>query len=63
MPNINEFVGSKPEQVYKAELQKIYGNKPCSKCDEDVEFYYWDASLLTMSWKCSKGHETSFKVN
>jgi hypothetical protein len=62
MPNINEFL-NKPEQVYKAELQKIEGTKPCSKCDEDVNSYYWDASSLTMSWKCSKGHDTFFKVN
>jgi len=45
MPNINEFL-NKPEQVYKAELQKIDGIKPCSKCDEDVNSYYWDAVLI-----------------
>lgn len=62
MPNINEFL-NKPEQVYKAELQKIDGIKPCSKCDEDVNSYYWDVASFIMSWKCSKGHETSFKVS
>jgi hypothetical protein len=63
MPNINEFIENSSEQVYKAELQKIYGKKPCAKCEEDVDFYYWDAVQLVMSWKCSKGHENSFKVN
>ena len=62
MPNINEFIKDK-EPVYKSELQKIGGTKPCSKCDEDVEFYYWDPIKLEMSWTCSKEHVTSFKVN
>jgi hypothetical protein len=61
MPNINEFIQNK-EQVYKSELQKMGGVKPCSKCDEDVDSYFWDPIKLEMSWTCSKGHFTSFKV-
>lgn len=63
MPNINEFINKNPEVVYKAELQKIDGKKPCSKCEEDVEHYYWDSGKLTMSWTCSKGHENTFTVS
>lgn len=63
MPNIDEFLQNKLETVYKAELQKIEGTKPCSKCDEDVNSYYWNAATFTMSWTCTKGHETSFRVS
>ena len=61
MPNINEFIQDR-EPIYKSELQKIDGVKPCSKCDEDVDTYFWDSVKLEMSWTCSKGHNTSFKV-
>jgi len=62
MPNLEEFINNKVEHVYKAELQKINGIKPCAKCEKDVESYYWDATKLTMSWTCPNGHENSFTV-
>ena len=37
LPNLNEFIGPKPEQIHKAELEKIGGAKPCAKCDADSE--------------------------
>jgi hypothetical protein len=63
MPNINEFIGPKPEQVYKTELEKIIGIKPCSKCDENVSEAYWDPTQLIMTWTCSSGHTNTIKVN
>lgn len=63
MPNINEFVGPKPEIVHKVELERIMGNKPCAKCDEDVDEAFWNPIDLTMTWTCSNGHTNTFKVN
>ena len=62
MPNINEFI-NQPEKIYKAELERIGGTKPCSKCDKDSEEYFWDAVKMIMSWKCPDGHENSFEIN
>ena len=64
MPNINEFLSApKPEVMLKAELEKIEGIKPCSKCNKDADFAYWDAATLELSWTCPDGHENKFKVN
>lgn len=62
MPNLNEFFNKK-EVVYKAELEKIDGMKPCSKCDKDSQEAFWDASTLTMTWTCPDGHKNEYKVN
>lgn len=65
MPNLDEFLGgkdSKPaEKSY--ELEQLNGVRACSKCDEDVSGAYWDPIELVMSWRCSKGHESVFKVS
>ena len=63
MPNLNEFIGPKPEIIHKSELEKIGGAKPCSKCDADSNETYWDSVNLIMSWTCSNGHSNTFKVN
>ena len=62
MPNLNEFFDKK-EKVFKAEMEFLAGQRPCSKCDENVEGAYWDASELTMHWKCSAEHENIYRVN
>jgi hypothetical protein len=65
MPNLNEFFGKKSEESKDKtyELEYLNGVRACSKCDEDVAGAYWDPIELVMSWRCSKGHETVFKVN
>ena len=63
MPNINEFIGPKPEPIHKVELQRIIGDKPCSKCDKDVAEAYWDATTFTMSWTCPNGHKNFVRIN
>lgn len=65
MPDLNEFLGKKSEEVKTKpyELEYLNGVRACSKCDEDVAGAYWDPVELVMSWRCSKGHETVFKVN
>ena len=63
MPNLNEFLKPKPEKIYKAELEKIGGSKPCAKCDLDSEEVFWDPITLTMSWTCDNNHSNTFKVN
>ena len=65
MPNLNEFFNSsdKKSEEKPYELEYLNGVRSCSKCDEDVAGAYWDPIELLMSWKCSKGHETKFKVN
>lgn len=63
MPNINEFIGPKPEQEDINNLEKLIGSKPCSKCDLDSAEYYWDPLNFIMTWKCRAGHSNSFKVN
>jgi hypothetical protein len=62
MPDLNEFF-DKPDKVEQYDLQKISGVRACSKCDEDVDGAFWDPVDLVMSWRCSKGHETVFKVS
>ena len=61
MPNINEFLG-KPEKVFKNELERRGGAKPCSKCDKDSEGYFWDSISMTISWECPDGHKNSYVV-
>ncbi len=62
MPDLNEFF-DKPIKEEPYELEKMNGVRPCSKCEEDVNGAFWDPVELVMSWRCSKGHETIFKVN
>lgn len=65
MPNLNEFFESKDEskEIDKPyNLEKLIGVKPCSKCNEDVPGALWDPVEFTMYWKCSKGHENTFRV-
>jgi hypothetical protein len=62
MPDLNEFFNKPNEKVNDYSLEKIGGVRPCSKCDEDVDGSFWDPLDMVMSWKCSKGHETIFKV-
>ena len=61
MPNINEFF-SKPEILHKAELERISGIKPCSKCEKDASEAFWNPSDLILSWTCPDGHANQFKV-
>ena len=61
MPNINEFLG-RPEKIFKNELEKMGGEKPCSKCDKNSEEYFWDAINMTISWECPDGHKNSYVV-
>jgi hypothetical protein len=63
MPNINEFIGPKPTQETVSNLEKIMGVKPCSKCDLNVEEYYWDPSEFIMTWTCKDGHLNITRVN
>ena len=61
MPNLDEFLNKKIEQKeYK--LERLPGLRACNTCDEDVNGALWDPIELVMSWKCSKGHETIFKI-
>jgi hypothetical protein len=62
MPDLNEFLNKKSEEK-QYELEYLNGVRACSKCDEDVSGAYWDPVELVMSWRCSKSHETTFKVN
>jgi len=61
MPNINEFLG-KPEKVFKNELERMGGAKPCNKCDKDSEEYFWDSVNMTILWECPDGHKNSYSV-
>lgn len=63
MPNLNEFIGPKPEKLQKAELEKIGGTKPCAKCELDTEEVFWDPINLIMSWTCSNNHSNTFRIN
>lgn len=63
MPNLNEFIGPKPTEENISGLEKIGGNKPCSKCDLDSEEVYWDPINLIMSWVCNNGHSNTFRIN
>ena len=62
MPSFNEFF-DKPDEKKPYQVEKLQGVRACSKCDEDVTGAFWDPIDLVMSWRCSKGHETVFKVN
>ena len=62
MPSFNEFF-DKPNEKKPYQVEKLQGVRACSKCDEDVTGAFWDPIDLVMSWRCSKGHETVFKVN
>lgn len=61
MPNLNEFL-NKPEKIFKVELERFGGIKPCSKCDKDATEYFWDAANMTLSWECPDKHHTSMVV-
>ena len=63
MPELNEFFNKPSEKLESYSLEQIGGVRACSKCDEDVTGAFWDPIELVMSWRCSKGHETVFKVN
>jgi hypothetical protein len=63
MPELNEFFDKPSEKLESYSLEQINGVRACSKCDEDVTGAFWDPIELVMSWRCSKGHETVFKVN
>lgn len=62
MPNLNEFFNSSDKQV-PSTWEKLDGIRPCAKCEEDVDGGLWDPDTLTMMWKCSQGHENTFRVN
>ena len=64
MPDLNEFLNKNTEKLddKSYDLERINGVRACIKCDEDVSGAFWDPIELTMSWKCSKGHDTIFKV-
>ena len=62
MPNLDEFLNKNIQQK-EYELERIPGMKACGTCDEDVNGATWDPVELVMSWICSKGHDTVFKVN
>jgi hypothetical protein len=62
VPNLNEFLEDSSENIKPYNLEKVNGIRPCSKCDEDVAGAFWDPVDFVMSWICSKGHETVFKV-
>jgi hypothetical protein len=61
MPSLDEFF--KKEKLSIPELEKFKGIKPCSKCNKDSDYYYWNPSEFTISWTCPDGHENLFKVN
>lgn len=63
MPDINEFIGPKPTQENILNLEKVIGNKPCFRCDLDVNEYFWDPVQFIMTWKCANGHDNSVSVN
>jgi hypothetical protein len=62
MPDLNEFFTKPDKEIEHYNLEKINGLRPCSKCDEDVPGAFWDPVDMVMSWRCSKGHETIYKV-
>jgi hypothetical protein len=62
MPDLNEFLNPKIESK-DYNLEKLEGLRACNKCDEDVSGALWDPIELVMSWRCSKGHETIYKIN
>lgn len=62
MPNLNEFIGPKPDAEMINGLELIVGSKPCSKCDKDAGEAYWDPANTVMSWTCESGHLNTFSV-
>lgn len=63
MPSLNEFLGPKPTVEQVSNLEKIVGDKPCSKCDRDAGEAYFDPATFTMSWTCPDGHQNTFRVS
>lgn len=63
MPDLNDFIGPKPTLKNISNLETVIGNKPCAKCDLDVEKYYWDPVQFIMTWECDDGHINTVKVN
>ena len=63
MPNINEFIGPKPTQESLNHLERVIGNKPCFKCELNVQEYFWDPTKFVMTWTCDNGHENIISVN
>ncbi len=64
MPSLNEFLNKKNQEgKVNSTFDNLPGVRPCSKCEEDVDGGLWDPENLIMTWKCSKGHESSFRVN
>ena len=60
MPNLNEFLGDKPTPLG---LERIEEPRPCSSCDKDSTFYYWNSSSTEMTWTCLDGHKNSYRIN
>jgi hypothetical protein len=65
MPNLNEFFTGKNQQLETKgyQLEQLGGVRPCAQCKEDVSGALWDPIEYLMTWKCSSGHQNSFKVN
>mgnify|MGYP003341594821 CR=1 len=63
MPNINEFLSEKEPEKDLSKLEKIYGYKPCSKCDKDAEYSLWDIEIQELTWTCPSGHSNSYRIN
>ena len=61
MPNINEFLNKKDPEF--SNLEEISGSKPCFKCEEFCDSYFWNSFDFTMNWKCKNGHANQVKVN
>lgn len=59
LPNLIDFFS---EDSSKDRYIKMLGQKPCQKCDLNVEEYFWDEDNRTMLWTCQEGHETKFRV-
>ena len=60
MPNLIDFFSENSNN--DEGIQKMSGQKPCSKCELDVSEYFWDEIKLIMKWTCENGHETIHKV-
>ena len=61
MPNLNEFIN--PEPVQAPDLEKIEESRPCSQCNKDSEFYYWNSLIMEMTWVCPDGHKNLYRMN
>lgn len=59
MPDLDEFLNPKDDNK---NLEFLEGTRPCKFCEENVDGAFWDTVNLSMSWKCSKGHESKFMV-